>query len=250
MQSSSFISILIATIQAQAVFPSGRIVGGHEVTPKFKYPWIASLQYSGSHTCGGTWYSGNAIISAAHCVIGSDSSWTALVHRHNLHADAASEDELQLDVISRVAHPDYDSYTNAFDVSVWKVNGQVSVPIIALDSGDYSDDTLLTVVGWGFTRAGGFQSYKLLEIKVPVFNSERCQEIYHDLDVKSQFCAGYPEGKKDSCQGDSGGPIFVAKADSYTLVGVVSWGRGCATKGHPGVYTRTSAVADFIASNI
>ncbi|KAJ9071207.1 hypothetical protein DSO57_1039280 [Entomophthora muscae] len=95
---------------------------------------------------------------------------------------------LQLDVIFRVAHPHYDSYTNAFDVSVWKVNGQVSAPIIALDR-RLPDDTRFTVVGWGFRRAGGFQSYKLLEIKVPVFNPERdARRSTMISDVKSHFC--------------------------------------------------------------
>ncbi|KAJ9050062.1 hypothetical protein DSO57_1018062 [Entomophthora muscae] len=252
MQSISLFSIIFASIQAEIVFPPGRIVGGYEVSPKFKYPWIASLQYNARHACGGTWYSDNAIISAAHCVIGQDSSWTALLHRHNLKQRSSDEEGLSFNVTSRIAHPDYNSYTNSNDVSVWKIDGKASAPSIPLDTGIYSgtEDTLLTVIGWGTTRAGGSLSSDLLEIKVPVFNTKKCKKAYYNIDTKTQFCAGFPEGKKDSCQGDSGGPIFVASGDSYTLVGIVSWGRGCASKGYPGVYTRTSAVAGFIAENI
>merc|ERR1712013_926468 len=53
----------------------------------------------------------------------------------------------------------------------------------------------------------------------------------------------------DSCQGDSGGPLTVAENGKYVLLGVVSYGSGCATE-HPGVYARVQGFLPWIKNII
>mmetsp|Transcript_8370 Transcript_8370/g.10955 ORF Transcript_8370/g.10955 Transcript_8370/m.10955 type:complete len:134 (+) Transcript_8370:216-617(+) len=66
------------------------------------------------------------------------------------------------------------------------------------------------------------------------------------------FCAGDPDGGKESCQGDYGGPIFTYanSDDAVTQFGVVSWGISCADARYPGVYFEIGAVRDWIDSKI
>jgi len=56
------------------------------------------------------------------------------------------------------------------------------------------------------------------------------------------ICAGVTGGGKDACQGDSGGPLVVGDK----LVGIVSWGVGCAEARYPGVYSNVATLRSFV----
>merc|ERR1712071_556690 len=102
---------------------------------------------------------------------------------------------------------------------------------------------LATITGWGTLSEGAFGLPNVLhKVSIPVVSDEDCDSAYAAAgygSIDSMICAGLPEGGKDSCQGDSGGPFFLNDAEP-TLIGVVSWGIGCARAGYPGVYSEVS----------
>jgi secreted trypsin-like serine protease len=119
----------------------------------------------------------------------------------------------------------------------------------------------LTVTGWGSQRqhvAGKKNrnkppkySHVLREVQIPVVADDQCVSDYADkgggqISPGVMMCAGQPG--LDSCWGDSGGPLFAASQGGFIQVGIVSWGGGCAAPDRPGVYTRVSAISDFIQS--
>lgn len=69
---------------------------------------------------------------------------------------------------------------------------------------------------------------------------------YRGLITPRMICAGLRTGGKDSCQGDSGGPLTMNSSENLQLIGVVSFGSGCARPNSPGVYARVSAVRPWI----
>jgi hypothetical protein len=83
-----------------------------------------------------------------------------------------------------------------------------------------------------------------------VIDNGVCEEGWRSEIADAMMCARR-EGK-DTCFGDSGGPLFVVDADGdgATQIGIVSKGPAlCAVFTMPGVFTRVSAVAEWILDN-
>ena len=51
-------------------------------------------------------------------------------------------------------------------------------------------------------------------------------------------------------QADSGGPLMILENHRYQLLGIVSFGRGCADPQFPGVYARVSELMDWILAHL
>nr|ACF72874.2 trypsin [Ochlerotatus taeniorhynchus] len=224
----------------------GRIVGGFQIEIS-EVPHQVSLQQRGRHFCGGSIISSRWILTAAHCT------------EENLNPDAytiraGSTDRTDggqvLKIKSVNPHPLYDSDNINYDFSLLELTESIgfsrSVQAIRLPEADESvaDGSMCTVSGWGSTQNYDESNILLRAVNVPSYNQEECKKALASIATVTEqmICAGYAAGGKDSCQGDSGGPLV----SDGKLIGVVSWGKGCALANYPGVYARVSSVRGWI----
>jgi len=246
-----FIATSSALPRLQKLWPI-RIVGGEEAE-KNELPYQISLQYYGSHICGGSILNENWIVTAAHCAVaGSASSFSIAAGEHDLMANDGTEQNA--DVSKVVVHENYDDFTISNDIALMQLKTpldltKVGVKAIALAKAGHEATGNVLVSGWGTLREGGSLPDVLYKVEVPVISDDECRAAYGEDEIyDSMICAGLEQGGKDSCQGDSGGPL-VAHDDGEYLAGIVSWGYGCARPGYPGVYTEVSHFVDWVAAN-
>lgn len=231
------------------------IVGG-VVAEKGEFPFQVSLQRStGSHFCGGSLIKKNWVLTAAHCVAGWQKTNKIFVGLHDQKNKVDAESFTSVQVIP---HPLYNRSTLDYDYALIQLSGDSKLRTIDLNSTEIeipeigSNPINVWTAGWGTTSEGSYALPNLLnKVEVPLVTTKECNapSAYRGDITDRMICAGLPAGGKDSCQGDSGGPLFVKQSSGdFLLVGVVSWGEGCARPNKFGVYAKVNSVIDWIAT--
>uniref|UniRef100_A0A1B0DQX3 trypsin n=1 Tax=Phlebotomus papatasi TaxID=29031 RepID=A0A1B0DQX3_PHLPP len=248
------VSCLSAVSAGVLPLPANKIVGGNVVSIE-EIGYQVSLNFYGAHRCGGSILSNKFILTAAHCTPSeTDGREEFFTVRAGSNYSETEGQVLQVEKIHR--HELYDPESIDYDFSIVELKDDIvfsyaSRPIHLPRAGDdIENGAILTISGWGATKNTSESSYHVRAVDIPKVDQSECITSYetHGAITDRMFCAGYPEGGKDSCQGDSGGPVVKNGFYGQVLVGVVSWGKGCALPGYPGVYSKVSSVRDWIHS--
>lgn len=167
------------------------------------------------------------------------------------HDVSTSDGEQSITPSQFINHPNYIANTLDNDFAIIKLESPVSFsdrvsPICLPSTSTNYDNKVATVTGWGTLSSGGSQPNILQKVDVNTITNAQCSAsdtVYSASQITSNMICARDTGK-DSCQGDSGGPLITNEGNFYSIIGVVSWGFGCALDNAPGVYSRVTSQLD------
>lgn len=241
---------------------------GGRVAARNSWPWIVSFVSKGDNSklyCSGSLIDPHWILTTAHCfVIGEyefpATHWKYIAGNHFL--DELDPHEQVLEARRVFLHPKYIRSNNYspgdYDIALvqlrWPANVTQQVRPICLPNDTTSDVVDVDshfVAGWGnvYDTTRYNRSRVLKELRVDIIPREVCNgnSSYGGNVTRRQLCAGHKFGGQDACFGDSGGPLQYSNKDgTWTIEGLVSWGRGCARDNLYGIYTDVTALLAFI----
>jgi trypsin len=240
-----------AVLACVAASPSSAVVGGSNAAPG-EFPSVAEITF-GAFGCTGTLIDSTHVLSAGHCgsatgaAVASPVGWpTALI---DVRIGSNKPGQGERVPVSRVTvSPSYLGLSQQNDLSILTLSrASVNAPTKVAGAAErsiWNPGVLATIAGFGATEEGGDAPDTLQKAQVPITTDAYCAQQYgSSFNAGTMVCAGYPQGGVDTCQGDSGGPLFGDSAGVRRVVGVTSWGEGCARANRPGVYARVAEPA-------
>ncbi|KAH8320413.1 hypothetical protein KR067_002814 [Drosophila pandora] len=257
-----------------------RIVGGDDAGFG-SFPWQAYIRIGSSRLvvrlrsktlsvlmvwlnpsrCGGSLISRRHVVTAGHCVARATPRQVHVTLGDYVINSAVEPLPAYTFGVRRIdVHP-YFKFTpqaDRFDISVLTLERTVHfmphiAPICLPEKNEDFLGKFGWAAGWGALNPGSRLRPKTLQaVDVPVIENRICERWHRQNGInvviyQEMLCAGYRNGGKDSCQGDSGGPLMHDKNGRWYLIGVVSAGYSCASRGQPGIYHSVSKTVDWVS---
>ncbi|ETN66205.1 hypothetical protein AND_002009 [Anopheles darlingi] len=269
-------SVSSTSTQTEAFVRNPKIMHGTP-TVEGQYPWQVSLELLHpsygfiGHWCGGVLIDRNWVLSAAHCIhndlfnLPLPALWTVVLGEYDRRTESGYEQRIPVDKI--ILHEKYHNFKH--DLVLLKLtrpaNTSPSSRTAKKDTNSVNHYqhrrvNLNSKFGNNRRRNDKFSHAPVYYRNEPNYRNEDL----HDYSMKDDATAApareveteaesISAAMPDTSQyGDSGGPLQcrISKRGPWILVGITSFGSGCAFKNYPDVYTKISFYRQWIADTI
>jgi secreted trypsin-like serine protease len=262
--------VLAALVAALAAAPAQAVSGG-QTLPIAQAPYVAWL----GGRCTGTLISPTRILTAAHCLDGSDVADAQVLVGVDGNTLSGGARKLAVPVRGYAVHPKFrESFpfahnspqdaiaVNDVGLILLKKPIRTIAPVRLAGAGDGALEaagTPASVVGYGITGPetdmGPPALPPLQQGALGVLGASDCRKAYPRAIEATMICTSDPAHQAPpfvmACPGDSGGPVLVQTPSGPVQIGVTSWGAevmevGCGQGPLPDVAMRVSSFASFI----
>jgi trypsin len=244
------ITIAVASAVLALALPASAsaVVGGTAVEAG-GYSFAVAVGDTTGAYCGGTLIAPNVVLTAAHCITEGRTALAQLrvfAGSTSIRADLAANDAAHVLGVTAVSvHPKFSQQSMHYDAALLILDQAVAgARALPMATSSPASGTTVSAAGWGKTgehETGPSDRLRSVLLKVGTMRAcKRGNAIPGGYFAPSMMCASSPG--RDTCSGDSGGPLVGTSNGQAVMVGITSFGFGCAQAGHPGVYTRVSAI--------
>ncbi|KAM4561562.1 granzyme B-like [Fundulus diaphanus] len=216
---------------------SASSIFGGKVSKPHSRPYMASLQYQGSHNCGGVLIRKDFVLTAAHCLLEGD--MTVVLGAHDL--SKAEKSQQRIKVAKFIKYRQYTGNLD-FDIILLKLDNNATMnnyvkPFELPKKGkQISDKRSCVVAGWGTPGPNDTISNVLREGTETTLPITKCKNVWKKhFNSEHMICTTFSKKKGGICQGDSGGPLICKNK----LQGISSYtGKICDNPVHPHVFMK------------
>ncbi|KAH3795441.1 hypothetical protein DPMN_148992 [Dreissena polymorpha] len=218
--------------------------GKHQSTGQ--YPWKVRVQIQREKAvsiCGGTIIDQRWILSTAHCFADNETLGAVTGVIVHVGSQDLSRQVLKFRPDQIIFHPSFNSTSYDYDLALLLMNDKIVNEEV--QQACLPDESILYnltglrchVSGWAFDQ--GIATVPL-GAEAAIIEDELC--------VNFHKCAAELEHGVNDCKRDSAGSLVCNIGGLFYLIGAASFGNKCGEKGHPGVYTRVTAMLPWITT--